>query len=241
MTIHNKPLEFYVDKLKNNEYFSLGCYCDGEWIGIFHERVGGENSEGTKYTQELCDALAGSLNFKSDNFFFSSAEVLKNVAWTGIGEARIDRYLEEHGLNIEFYEKDMWDKAMKECAMQTFITQLRKMNVCIVSNRHLMRLHFLNYDYFIEIGYPNCYDEIDRVVDQCLRYGKSGVYLISAGLPAALIAQKLHNQIPNSWFIDCGSIWDSFVGIGAQRGWRAELYSNKEKYDNWLKMSLEGI
>lgn len=241
MVIVNHPLEWYVDKLQNNEHFSLGCYCDGEWIGLFHERIGRSNAEGTVYTKELCDALEQSLYYKDDSFYFSSAEVLKNRAWTTIGEDRVDQYLADRELQIEWHEKDMWDARMKECTMQPFIRQLRSMNVCIISNRNLMRLHFLNYDYFVEIDYPNCYDQIDRVVDQCLRYGKSGVYLICAGLPAALIAQRLHKQIPDSWFIDSGSIFDAFVGIGAQRGWRQALYSDQEKYNNWLIKSLTGI
>lgn len=241
MIVHNHPLDWYVEKLKNREYFSQGMYGDGEWLAVFHDRIGGENAEGTVYTKELCDALAHSLHYVSPTFYFSTPEGLRDARLSGIGEARIDKWLKKEGLEIEFVEKDCWNTWTRLSQLQPFINQLRQMNVCIISNKALRGLTFLNYDHFIEIGYPNCFSEIDRVVEAALEYGKSGVYLISAGLPAAIIAQRLHERIPESWFLDLGSIWDAFVGIGAQRGWRAELYANPTLYEEWKVKSLEGV
>lgn len=241
MIIHDYSLEWYVEKLEKGETFSMGMYGDGEWLALFKERVGKTNAEDTVYTEELCDELIESMSFFSPSFYFSSPSVLKRADWSGIGEGKIDAWLHARSLNIEFVEKDMWDKRMKECTLQPFIRQLRKMNVVVVSNKALRGLDFLNYDKFVEISYPNCHPEVDRVVQECLDYGKPGVYLFSAGLPAALMVQKLHGKIPNSWFIDVGSIWDAFVGIGAQRGWRLELYADQQKYEEWKTNSLKGI
>jgi len=240
MVIHNKPISFYTDKLRNNEHFSLGCYGDGEWLGILKERVGFTTTIGTTFTPDLCDALAESLHYKSDNFLFSSSEVLKNAKWTGIGEARIDGYLKAHDLNIEFYEKDEWDRAMKTGELEEFIEQIRKMNVVIVGNKYLRGLNFFNYNHFVEIGYPNCYTDgtFFSACEEAIVYGKPAIYLISCGLSSALLVQKLHGKIPDSWFIDCGSIWDIYCGIGAQRGWRGELYSDKEKLKEFLRKTL---
>ena len=241
MIVRNEPLSFYVDKLKNGEYFSQGMYGDGEWIGIFHERVGRENAEHTIYSKELCDELEKSLEFKADNFFFSSPKVLDTNEV--FGPNKIDNFLKSKGLEIEFYEKDMWDKEMKSGGLVGFINQLRKMNVVVVGNKALSKLDFLMYDKFIEISYPNCYLDgtLERAVEECLSYGKPAVYLFSAGLPAALAVQQLHGRIPNSFFIDVGSIWDTFVGIGAQRGFRSELYADEEKYNAWKKMYADAI
>jgi len=126
MKVRNEPLQFYVDKLKNGEYFSQGMYGDAEWLCIFKSRIGGKNAEDTIYTKELCEELEQSLKFKSDNFFFSSPEILKDGALTGIGERAIDYVLKSLGVDIEFYEKDMWDKEMKTGGLIPFINQLRK-------------------------------------------------------------------------------------------------------------------
>lgn len=240
MKITSHPLQWYIDKLKNNEYFSIGMYGDGEWIGMFKERVNRANAEETIYTPELCKALEESMHFKSDNFYFSTPEGLKNAQHTGIGENKMDEWLKYRELDIEFIEKDCWNYWATHSLLGPFIKQLREMNVCIISNKALRGLHFLGYDKFIEIGYPNCYTDgsLDRAYEEAINYGKPGVYLIAAGLPATLLVQKLHNKIPNSWFLDLGSIWDAFVHIGGQRGWREELYKDKKKWIEWFDKSL---
>src|SRR3990167_1606830 len=125
---------------------------------------------------------------------------------------------------------------------------MRSQNRCIsnqttfysVRHKYLRALNFFSYNHFIEIGYPNCYNDgtFNKAYDAAIAYGKPSVYLISCGLSAALLVQKLHGKIPDSWFIDCGSIWDIYCGIGAQRGSRNELYSNKEKLKEFLYKTL---
>ncbi len=242
MIVHDKPLEWYIEKLKNKEYFAQGMYGDGEWIAMFKEKIGSTNAEGTIYTQELCDELEDSLQYDKPGFLFSAPGAIKNPDWTGIGEVKVDRWLEKRLLSrLEFYEKDMWDKEMKDGKLGPFIQQLRTMNVCLISNKALRGLTFLNYDHFIELSYPNCYPEIETVADAAVSYGKEGVYLISAGLPAALLAQKIYSRVSHSFVLDVGSIWDAFVGIGAQRGWRAELYSQPDRWEEWKAANLQGI
>ena len=41
--------------------------------------------------------------------------------------------------------------------------------------------------------------------------------------------------------IDMGSTWDSFVGIGGQRAWRGQLYSDPRKYQAWLDLYKEAL
>src|SRR3990167_8086162 len=135
MTIHDKLLGWYVDKINNNEYFSQGMYGDGEWIAIFKERVGKVNAENTIYDEKLCDELRKSLKFRSSNFYFSTSSGLKNAQWTGIGEKRIDNCLMELGISdIEFYEKDIWDKEVREMRFKPLIDALKKHRICIISN-----------------------------------------------------------------------------------------------------------
>ncbi len=239
MIIHNKPIEWYIEKLKNKEYFSMGMYGDGEWIAMFKERVGRGNAENTIYTSELCDALIESLKFKSDNFIFSVPEVLKNPELSGIGEKKIDNFLKSIEVEgIEFYEKDMWDVAAREAKLAPFIQQLRKMKVCFVGNVAFEgKLDFV--DQSIPLNYPNCFIQRDYVSHNILvNNNNCDVYLFAAGLPAAVFVQDVCEKKPNSFFIDIGSIFDGLIGIGTQRGWRAELYADKNKYKKWLKQNL---
>ncbi len=239
MRIINKPLSWYVEKIQNDDFFSMGMYGDGEWIAILKERIGKANAEHTVYTQELCDELIQSLHFKADDFLFSTPEVIRDTRASGIGEEKIDNFLEKQGLELEFYEKDMWDRETREGNLKPLIDVLKTKNVVIVSNAALRGLDFLNYDHFVEVSYPNCHKEIDRAAKECLEYGESGVYLVAMGLPAAIFVQKMHKEIPCSFFLDLGSIWDAFVGIGAQRGWRNTLYEDEKEYEKWIDKNLK--
>ena len=138
---------------------------------------------------------------------------------------------------MEFYEKEVWDLAMKACELQEFWKSLK--NVVFIGNKYHRGLTFLNYEHFIEIGFPNCYTDgsWERAYEEAMAHGKPGIYLVSGGLSTALLIQRLHGKIPNSCFLDLGSIWDVFVGIGAQRGFRNYMYEDKERLRQFLTLS----
>lgn len=241
MNINNLPLQFYTDKIRNNEHFSLGMLGDGEWQCIFRA-LGDryiENCEGTKYTQQLAQEMLESLSFSAPDFYFATDDFIKSKMPDY--NNMIDRFLEKKGFNIEFVDKNIWHKEMCDGNLTDFIKALREKNVCIVSNKMLKGLTFLNYDKFIEVGYPNCHEDMERATQECLDYGKEGVYLFACGIPAILYVQKLHGKIPNSWFLDLGSIWDSFVGIGGQRPTRREWYKHPETWKEWRDKTLQDI
>jgi len=246
MTLINHPLDWYISRLANNDYFSLGMYGDGEWQAIFNHAFGDrftENCEGTKYVPDLCYLLYESLGFKRDNFFFAAPDTFKKVREYFEYDSAVDRVLNKLAVEIEFVEKNVWNEHMKAATLGPLIKQLRTMNVCIISNKALRQLDFLNYDHFIEIGYPNCWTDgtFDAAVESALAYAKPGVYIIAAGIPAALLAQRLHGKIPDSFFLDLGSIWDGFCGIGGQRPFRRELYAHPEVYKKWREDNLKDI
>jgi hypothetical protein len=143
--------------------------------------------------------------------------------------------------DIEFVDKQVWNEAMYKNELYPLVKALREKNVCIISNKMLRGLTFLNYDHYIEIDYPNCFDQLEDVTKQILEYGKEGVYIFACGIPASLFVQAVHDKIPNSWFIDFGSIWDGFVGIGGQRPTRREFYLHPETWVEFVNENLKEI
>lgn len=234
MVIYKHPVEWYLDKLNNNEPFSVAHYGDGEWQCIFNtiEKRFRANCEGTEYTPELSKAMRNSLDFKSDNFYFATPDVFLDKEYKFFSD-NIDRITD-----IKFVDKQVWNKAMYKAELYPLISALRKKNVCIISNKMMRGLSFLNYDKFIEIDYPNCFHQVEDVAKQILEYGKEGVYIFACGVPASLFIQAVHGKIPNSWFIDFGSIWDGFVGIGGQRPTRREFYLHPETWLEWVNTNI---
>jgi hypothetical protein len=156
-------------------------------------------------------------------------------------DTMVDKMLNIIGEDIEFYEKDIWHKEMCNANLYPLIRAIRSKNTVIIGNKMLRGLTFLKYSKFIEVDYPNCFDDLNRVANEILYYNQPGVYVFACGIPATLFVQAVHGKIENSWFIDMGSIWDGFVGIGGQRPTRRELYKNPGIWKEWRDKNLQEI
>lgn len=228
MQVKNEPLEFYIQKLRHNEYFSMGLVGDGEVIAMRQSSIGEWNALGEIYTLQLGEDIRK---------FFSLDKVIlgtdPNFANTPDGA-----WLDVEYPNASWHDGVIWDRAVRLGELAPFIKQLREMPVYVIGNKHLRKLDFLKCRDFIEIPELNCHPAIGTIAARCQN---PGVYLISAGLAAIPLIVRLYNQIPNSWFLDMGSIWDVFCGIGLQRGWRQELEANPLEKQRIINKNLENI
>ena len=228
MIIYNYPLSWYVDKLKRNDYFSLGRYGDGAWIAMRGRSHGTVNAEGSVFTHAMGKALRSLLKYKAPNYYFSTPAVMNHRELHDLGK------FASKVSSREFLDCDIpWDRECRLGGLVPFIKQIQKMKVCIISNPKLRELKFLGYEQFIEIKPRDCFDQIDYIMEQVEQIGGGYVYLISAGQPSPIIAQRIHARFPDVFALDVGSIWDAFLGIGGQRGWRSELYKDPAKYQAW--------
>lgn len=236
MVVNDVPLRWYVDKIMRDEYFSLGLYGDGEFIALFRERLGGKTSEGETYVVNMTEELERSFDLQGA-YYFGTAPVLQYVYG-----AKMQDVLKRHEREtLEFVNGEIFDYAVRLGQLGPFIKALRTKSVVIVGNEHLRKLDFLRPAHFVEIPMHTAYQEIDRIERECLEYGQSGMYLISAGLTAIPLITRLYEKIPQSWFLDMGSIWDIFVDLGHHRGWRAEAYADPEKLQRIRLDNLQEI
>ncbi len=248
LVLHVHDIHNYVDRLKYNRYFSLAGYSDAEWYCMFGVREGSTTGLGQVLSREHGKKLTDIMQRRQNDlrFLFSIPVCLWRLP--EFAHNRINNFLLERGIEIEAYERDIiLDDLAKEAGLFPLIEQLQKMNVVVIGNKNLKGLNFLEYKQFVEISSPNFHLEdggIEKVVEKVIGwpdyYGPGVVYLVSAGVSAAVIIDQLHDEIPNAFFIDCGSIWDAFVGIGEQRDWRAKLYANPRMYNKWKRTNLEG-
>jgi hypothetical protein len=61
------------------------------------------------------------------------------------------------------------------------------------------------------------------------------------GLGAIPLALRIRKRCPNATVLDLGSTFDVFVGLGAERGWRRELYEDRAKWDDCIRKNLEEV
>lgn len=245
MRIHEQDINWYVGRLADKDYYSFAGYSDAEWYCILKERVGGTTAAGqvidAAHGERLMDIIRR--RHKDKRFLFAVPKCLRGLPAFVNGE--IDWLLGREDIRMEAYERDMvTDTLAEQAGLFPFVDQIRSMPAVMIGNAGLRGMvSLLRLRHFVEISTPNLHLEpggIERAVEQTLSYGEPGVYLVSAGVSAAVIIDMLHDKIKNSFFLDCGSIWDAFVRIGGQRAWRAELYADKGRWNEWMRSNLRG-
>ena len=248
LTIHERPMSYFIGRLQCEDHFALPGYSDAEWYCIMKYGIGKLTGLGQVLDESTGERLLEVLKrrWQDPNFIFAVPKVLwelEDCISANIGQ-KIEAVLQKEGTKANFCERDMiTDDLAKKGDLYPFIKQLQSMAIVVVGNKYLRGLDFISPQKFVEVSTPNCHLEsqgIERAAEECITYGKPAIYLVSAGLSAPLIIDQIYDRIPDGSFIDCGSIWDAFVGIGSQRGWRRELYADPTKLKEWRHVSLHG-
>ena len=112
------------------------------------------------------------------------------------------------------------------------------MNVGIIGGSHLIPLgYMIGAKTHITIPSVNCYDRLPHVLSVVQEFDCE-VWLLMMGLVAPVAAYRLQKQDFGRFYLDVGSIFDVFVGAGAQRGWRQEIFQDVERWRECLSKNL---
>lgn len=244
MIILEKELSWYISRLQSNQTFSFAGYSDAEWLAMEQTHHGDHTALGQTWTPWIGEQLLKTLREpKGPDYLHAAPKCIEqgNV----FGTERIEKIMAGIGREIEWYERDMvTDDLAAAGGLNPLIKQLREMDVVFVGHDAMANLDFLHTKKFVPISTPNFHMErygIPWVERELLEYGKPGVYIFAAGMSAAVLIHRLHGKIPGAFLLDLGSMWDTFVGTGAQRGWRFKLYNDPKIYKEWLDKCLAGV
>ncbi len=251
MLIHPESINHYMNWIREGQHFAFAGFSDAEWYSILGMKHGMTTGLGQTISYEHGKKLFDIIKRRHTEKWFLFA--VPKVLWTmpGFAEGQIDWFLGKNDIVLEGYERDMvTDDLAREAGLFPLINRLKYMKVCVIGNKDLRNLkpQVVNYDYFVEISSPNLHLEpngIERAIQQARMWGNNVngdhlIYIVSAGVSAACIIDGLWGSVPPAWMMDCGSIWDAFVGIGGQREWRAELYKNPAMLEKWKFDNLCG-
>jgi hypothetical protein len=245
--IHKESIGHLCLWIAAGKRFSFAGFSDAEWFCIFGERHGEKTGFGQVLDREYGKRLLDIIRRRQadDRFIFAVPSCLYQLPSFCNGE--IDWLLGRENIRMEAFERDKItdDAAMNGRELHQFVRMLRRVDHTVMIGNGALRVmeEHLSLKRFIEVSSPNLHLEpggIERAVAEAVDYGKPGVYLVSAGVSAAVIIDQLHDAIPRSWFIDMGSAWDAFAGIGGQREWRARLYADPPELERWKRRVLYG-
>lgn len=252
MNVIERPIWHFIDEMDAGRPFALAGYSDAEWYCMMGLREGETTGLGQILSKDHGRRLIDVLKRRhcDPRFWFAVPRALwQQSGFNDMGTVGTDRFLGRHHVYLDVFERDMLtDNLAQTAALYPLIRQLRKMNVVMIGNQALevAAPHLISLA-FIGVSSPNLHLErggienaVERAADWVKRFGRPVVFLVSAGVSAAVIIDQLYDRAPGNWYIDCGSIWDAFAGIGGQREWRKRLYDNPAEWERWKKANLTG-
>lgn len=241
--MQKNEIHYYINQMANQDYFAQAGFSDAEWYCMFGIRDGETTGLGQILSKEFGKVLIDIMTRRDSdpNFLIAVPNILPRLpAFTNRkGHQSIKRFITRHNLQGKFVERDMFtDDLAEDAELFPFIQQLQKMNTILIGPNELVGIDFLGNNVHIPIESPNLHmakSGIENAVARIAAVWTPGcIVLVSAGLSAAVIIDRLYEDVGTTCFLfDCGSIWDAFVGIGGQREWRAKLYKDEVKLNRW--------
>lgn len=190
-------LQYYVDKLKNGEKFSLVRYGDGEMLCMWGRQGG--NSNGCRYSPELKEALLDSMKHKDDHsFIYGMQRVLP------LDEAKMTRQYPDH----DWHDTEIFSEAVANGELFPLIEQLKKMKTAVIYKRNPSEI--IDNEYSFIVPPFDAYDLRDDI-EKFVLNNKADVYLFSCGMAANAIIASLHGRV-DAVLLDIGHVWDGFFG-----------------------------
>lgn len=229
MEIKNVSLSQYIDRLKNNKYFSFVRYGDGEWNALFGVRgmAGRAQKLSLAFHEDMKKALLEGSKFTG---------VFFGIQRYALGRMRngIKVFLIKNSLNISWVDADVFHRASRDGSAFPLIKILREKKMVIVGPDFLKHLskQTLPHTRFVEIPSKNSYGRKDEILKAILtmnkEIGNDVVYSFSSGPSAEVFILNLHKRMPQNFFIDFGSFWDIFVGRRTRGYMYKHCYTNEK-------------
>ena len=231
LEVSEKEYSLFLDKLENNEYFSLMSYADGELSFIF-DRLSVSPRE--VYTPDCREELINALDVcKLSNCYLATIKRPGRIYQRIVKQGK--KLFKEKGLHEkDFFDSNLFYSVLMRGKLLPLIEIFRERRVVIIGSNPLRKLNdsFFEYAKFIEVPRKRATLERERVLKEILDFGKPAIYAFSAGIVSNILISKVHGKIKNSFFLDLGSIWDAFLGIEF-KGWLL-----KELDDSIMKKNL---
>ncbi len=245
------PLSWYVAKLEEGFPFASLLYGDGEFLVASRDRTGLMMQNGEVVTKQLEYEMRASLVRQDPRIIRATDPSIldwrdyggRDVASVRAISERIERLLTEVEYAGEWVDGTVWDEAVQAGELGPLLRVLSKRLVMLVGNRQLAVAEVAKRWWFMKVPSLNACADLDHLEPRLVRAWKPSepvVFLVCMGLGAIPLIMRLLDRFPNATFLDLGSTFDVFAGIGGERGWRAELYADPEKLKALIDKNLGG-
>lgn len=212
MDVFSPGLQWYVDKINAGDPFTFIRLGDGEWSAIMQDRARtSSGSQGLRHSS-LQRGMSKVITQAPNDPRYILA--LRQTSYRAGIQAWLAKNKPTH---VQFHDCTQFYKASKKGQLYPFISALRNLDVPIVvvgPERHA-GLNGKVFDIAQHVTIPgrDCWIQRERIVTAALKRSGPACYLLSAGPAAKVFAWSIFQRVgQQSWIIDCGSLWDPYVG-----------------------------
>lgn len=212
MKIKKRKLEYFVDRLANNEPVTFARYGDGEVRTILQGKYKNQkNSNGCTFSPELAAALRLTLINKEPYDYGILRIALRNH------RQEFGNYLASIGVDIDWIDGDVLLNENLAGNLFPLVEQIRRYKVVLVGQRFLWQLK--NLDFFSpvyhvlppKINAIKMRKQIFRHVMRGIREFDGNLILWSCGLHSKFFIHDVYRNTGGEISqIDCGSMWDGY-------------------------------
>lgn len=210
MELKNYKADYYINKIKNGEHFSLTRWGDGEWFCATGRQ--GANCDKHQYFPAMRAGLNQAL--KHDQGYYKAiwdknhGQIMENLNI-------ILPHIARTNPDIDWVNANIWEQLAINDNMGDLVSALESVNFVIVSNANKRTLSVKHVDY-VEVPAVNCFLDKERIKREMIevseRHGNV-VFGMSASMTTNVIVDELYPIIGDKCsMIDFGSIWEPFVG-----------------------------
>ena len=206
------PVEYYLDKIRNNEPFSFIRIGDGEVICLIPNYLT-ENCDGSRFLPELKQPMMQI--FKNQYPYY---HCLLDCSFDLNGD-KFRKFLEETCPDMDFYDGEIWQKLSFDGRIDELIKAINPYTPCFVGGSHLRNIKYmygLDSIRFIETPSKDSFLQHNRILGDIIMMYNSGCrfFALSTGYTTKILIDNLFKHIGHDTFmVDFGSLFDPYCGV----------------------------
>jgi hypothetical protein len=219
--------------IESREPFHYASYGDGELACLLGEQ--GKNCNGEEYTPCAMVRLEQTITHYAGQWIgLAPTWNEKNIALVRRFYKWVSGLMAKPVLTT--CEKEILATANANGKIGPLIRAFHKREIIQVGPEHLKYLHLFPRKRHIVCDSTNAMSELPWIIDALNHnaYSYHILVLISAGMAGTVLAWEIAKRWPNVSAMDCGAIFDPYVGVLSRKG-----YKKPEWWDNMQKNIAE--
>ena len=217
--------EYYLNKIRNNEYFSFARFGDGEVLAMFESKWAG-NCDGAPYLKELREPMKQIFLNKYPYYhcllYCTGHPYIKSL----FGEEIADKFYALIDNGTQYYDGEIWQEYAFKDRIAEITYAISDKPFCLIGSSKLVKM--LEVDginkenaQFVVVNDRTSFKDTKRVIDEIMDYYDEGVrmFCFSAGYSTKIWIDMLWPVYGGTaFFIDFGSVFDPFCGKLSRSG-----------------------